>query len=320
MFVFNMDKKKLEPVYTLCSEIPSVYSLLFWNNSDKDVILCGTKSGAVYTWDLDNARITNKPQFEIGTSPCVSLSDSDDILVTQDKLGSVKLWQETPCGWTEIKSFHLDHTGFCRVDVSNLYDNLAALPRHKGGLDIYNLKSYEKVTSLNDSDTDVYEQLGELMACKLITISGVTYVIAAYENEELCLWDLRKEGVVSKHKLPGCPTSLEFDNETGKGVCGNSSSQVPIFSVDKAGTFSTRSTVKLKCRGVGCIRMKPDKSYVVAGCWNKLIQTHNRLASALSNGDIPLRQLTKEGPSLHLLWALIAKRRKPLTADIPPFF
>nr|CAD7602389.1 unnamed protein product [Timema genevievae] len=203
MFVFNMDKKALEPVYTLCSGIPSVYSLLFWNHLDQDILLCGTKTGAVYTWDLDNARITNKPQFEIGMSPCVSLSNSDDILVTQDKLGSVKLWQETPCSWTEIKSFHLDHTGFCRVDVSNLKDNFAALPRHKGGLEIYNLKSYEKVTSFNDSDTDIYEQLGELMACKLITISGITYVIAAYENEELSLVSLAVLDVcICRHPPP----------------------------------------------------------------------------------------------------------------------
>nr|CAD7455140.1 unnamed protein product [Timema tahoe] len=309
-FVFNMDKKALEPVYTLCSGIPSVYSLLFWNHLDQDILLCGTKTGAVYTWDLNNARITNKPQFEIGMSPCVSLSNSDDILVTQDKLGSVKLWQETPCSWTEIKSFHLDHTGFCRVDVSNLKDNLAAIPRHKGGLEIYNLKSYEKVTSFNDSDTDIYEQLGELMACKLITISGVTYVIAAYENEELCLWDFRKEGVVSKHKLPGCPTSLEFDNELGKGICGTSSSKIPIFCVDKAGTFSTCPTVKLKCRGSTAFTYYVVVHFVL----DLIVLSFPWWYWMSASANILLHQLTKEGPSLHLLWALVAKRRKPSTA------
>ncbi|XP_063228345.1 guanine nucleotide-binding protein subunit beta-like protein 1 isoform X2 [Bacillus rossius redtenbacheri] len=261
-----------EPRYILRSSLPAIHCAHFWKSGGRDVLLCGCEDGNVYSWDLETARTDGVPTLAAGAAQCLSLSSAGDLLVTQDRSGRVGLWSQGESAWTQLRSIALDYSGFCRVCVSGGGDDLLVCPQRVGTLEVYSAKTAGKVSALPSSGGDGPGKLGEVMTAKLVHLSGVPYVIAAYENCEIHLWDLRAEHSISKYLLPKCPIALEFDDTLGLGLCGNVSRKIPVFKLEKTGTFTTVAEIKLPAPGVSCVRMEPERKFVAVGCWNKTIQ------------------------------------------------
>ncbi|KAJ8895166.1 hypothetical protein PR048_000491 [Dryococelus australis] len=259
-----------EPKYILRAALPPIYCIHFWRSGTQDVILCGCEDGKVYAWDLETARINKVPVITAGSSLCMSMSSADDILVTQDKSGGVKLWSLGQSTWSTLHTIGLEYFGFCHVCISKEGSGLLVCPRHCGTLDVYAVKTAERCLTLKSASES--QKLGEVMSVKLVFLSGIPYVLAAYENNEIHMWDLRGKSSVCKYQVPACPTALDFDDSSSMGLCGSVSSKISVFKLENNSTFTTIAEVKLQARGVSCIQIEPERNYVAVGCWNKNIQ------------------------------------------------
>lgn len=65
----------------------------------------------------------------IGENPLISIRHTEELLLSMEKGGTLKVNQLTNSGYKMINEVQLEHSGFCGFDC-NAQDNVLIAPRH----------------------------------------------------------------------------------------------------------------------------------------------------------------------------------------------
>ncbi|KAJ4430549.1 hypothetical protein ANN_19137 [Periplaneta americana] len=261
-----MSSELPDATYVLKEET-SIHSLLFW----EDKLLAGINGGQISKWSLKTFRKSGTI-LTLGTSACMCMKLLDDTLVTQEKEGNLKFWKFRTDSWSLLKSTDLDYCGFCKID-STTNGNIIVCPKKNAVVELYSLQSHIKVMSFKAKNEFV--TLGDVMAVKVIYIRQNPYVLAAYENGELRLWDFRTQGVVSHLKNEDCVISLDFSESDMKGVCGGVNDYLVVFNIDGNCHLNGIKTLKITNPGANSIKIRDDNKIMAAGCWDGSIRVYS---------------------------------------------
>lgn len=129
----------------------------------------------------------------------------------------------------------------------------------------FSLKSSKLELMLDPSRFKNFKKLGEVMVIEVIN-DGKQWVLVAYEAGILILWDIYKVEPVSEITIGSFPTALDFDTSLMRGVVGNTSKNLEIIELSKAGALSRRKRIILKNAGVSAIAIRPDaKIFATSG-------------------------------------------------------
>lgn len=181
----------------------------------------------------------------------------DSCLVTQEKSGSLKVWRTKETEYEEIGCYSF-LGGYCK---GLLNDNKIVLPREGSSLELVDLKNLERIrTYLPDEDN-----LGSVMCLEKVTIDSHLLLLAGYETGDVVLYDYDTGKVCCRTKLRECVTSLTFDDAKLRGICGNTSNMLQIFTVDKSFAIALKCEINTVNEGCNVVKLRPDRKIFVSG-------------------------------------------------------
>lgn len=183
-------------------------------------------------------------------------------LITQEKDGLIKLWKLHNESDYEHSKCYPYYGGYCKTLI---LDNVLVVPQDKGQLDVVHLESLERIKKFTPSGNP---RLGNAMCLQKVVISGETYVLAGFEAGDVILWDFSTGKTCSHIKLRDCITSLTFDPVTGRGICGNASNILQVFTLNKNFTITLKCEISIKNEGCNVVKLRPDGKIFVSGGWD----------------------------------------------------
>ncbi|CAK1585674.1 unnamed protein product [Parnassius mnemosyne] len=255
-----------DPVYTIRNVDNSpVYSLAFsFLPGGLERLLAGSKNGFVYAYNLQTNRVQQK--IQVGQAPILHLIHTDSQLITQEKGGKFKIFSLTNSGYKEEHVIDMDYPGFCRFEA-NTKLKMLYVPDRESSIAIYNF-SGEKMGSLKPEN--VSPKLGDPMCIKYVEFfCDKSCLLVGYEAGWLLLWDLNTSQIISKLQTKECPMSVDFHIEQQKGVIGNASDVVQIFSIGRKDlSLAHKTDVTIKNPGVNKVQSRMDGKVFVAGGWD----------------------------------------------------
>lgn len=185
----------------------------------------------------------------------------DDDLITQEKEGVIKLWRLHNGSSYELLRCYDYYGGYCK---SLLFDGNLVVPQNNGQFDVVDFKTMECIRKF----TTAKPCLGEVTCLQKVEINNSVYVLAGFVAGDIILWDFLTGTACSHIKLREYITSLTFDGLTGRGICGNASNILQIFTVDKNFTITLKCEISIKNEGCNIVKLRPDRKIFVSGGWD----------------------------------------------------
>lgn len=185
-------------------------------------------------------------------------------MITQEKGGKFKIFNLTNSGYKEEHIIDLDYPGFCRFDANTKLETLY-VPDTESKIHIYNF-SGEKLDCLKPENP----KLGDVMCIKYIELTNdQPCLIVGYEAGWLLLWDLNTSQCISKLQTKECPMSVDFHVEQQRGMVGNASDVIQIFSISKKDlSLAHKLDINIKNPGINRVCTKNDGRFFASGGWD----------------------------------------------------
>ncbi|CEM24444.1 unnamed protein product [Vitrella brassicaformis CCMP3155] len=309
------------PLFVLRGQTARVFHLSFARSQ----LLSATGDGRVHGWDLGEWRV----DWTIKASPVAALSAhhlaGSSTLLTQGREGQLKLWdlESHKC----LLSVVTNAITFTQaVPLSGEMDGTAGLPSvlspvaEVGSVGLYDLRSrlpaaqewhcsmdapaitftrpQQQQQQQHSEDEQHRGGKGSCMALMPSPKTGADHTfLAAYEDSQVCLWDVRQPKEPVHSPLLAFPSSLSpvtsgvsFLNQcwvanqygqtrvikikaTGEMAHAAELSRFPALTGTSGDRSGLPSGVSEKL-GIGCICVRRDGAIVAAGGWDGHVQLH----------------------------------------------
>lgn len=156
--------------------------------------------------------------------------------------------------------------GFCGGIILR-QDNLLALPSNKtSAIDLYDLKTLQKVRSLFDSSS----KLGMTMSIKSIADSSQFFV--GYEDGSIGLWDSKHSEILDRTKFfEECVMCQDYSSGANLGVCGSPSNMLSTWSRTE-NKIMKGSSLEIKNPGFNDIRIRGDHKIFATAGWDHTVR------------------------------------------------
>lgn len=248
-----------DPLFILRSDMGHIHNLEFmFSRNNATHLLAATEEGYIYFWNLQTNRVTYKQRLGIAIQAIHYMSP---YIITQEKSGDVKLWHvETNFTCTLLKEYHCEG-GYCRSIIIN---SCLILPEVNSKVGSIDFQTFRTVTIY----VPTKEKLGNTMALEKADIGGTICVLAGYESGDVILFHFLSGSQLSNIQLREYITSIAFDSVTGRGVCGNSSNQLQVFTIEKEHSIKLKCEISLKNAGCNVVRLRPDRKILACGGWD----------------------------------------------------
>ncbi|CAH4033935.1 unnamed protein product [Pieris brassicae] len=255
-----------DPVYTIRNvDNTPVFSLAFnFLPGGLERLLAGSKNGYVYAYNLQTNRVQQK--IKVGQAPILHLLHTEDQLITQEKGGNYKIFNLTNSGYQEDTLIDMDYPGFCRFEANTKLKTLY-VPDRESQVYIYNFTG-EKIGSLKPEFSE--PKLGDPMCMKYIELAPEkSYLLVGYEAGWLVLWDLNTSQAIGKLQTKECPMSVDFCKDQQRGIIGNASDVIQIFSIGRKDLSLVHGTdITIKNHGINKVQSRLDAKVFVSGGWD----------------------------------------------------
>ncbi|KAL0830802.1 hypothetical protein ABMA28_002920 [Loxostege sticticalis] len=255
-----------DPVYTIrnVDNVP-VYSLAFsFLPGGLERLLAGSKNGYVYAYNLQTNRVQQK--IQVGQAPILHIVHTNSHLITQEKGGKYKVFELTNSGYQEEAKIDIDYPGFCRFETNTKLETIY-VPDKESKIHIYNFSGEKQGCLEPESATP---KLGDPMCLKYIEFPcDRPCLLVGYEAGWLLLWDLNTSQCIGKLQTKECPMSVDYHLEQQRGIIGNASNIVQIFSIGKRDlSLAHKLDITIKNPGINRVQTRSDGKVFASGGWD----------------------------------------------------
>ena len=110
-----------------------------------------------------------------------------------------------------------------------LSEDILVVPLKNSSIGLFSQTTTEVEQELDPKKLPECEtkQLGSLMALKPLT-QDQKLILAAYENGDIALWDLKMKSILSWLKIESCPFTIDYDETLKLGVIGNPTDKLEV--------------------------------------------------------------------------------------------
>lgn len=182
-------------------------------------------------------------------------------IITQDKSGLVKLWTIENNSNYELSRTYTCSGGYCR---SILLDENLIVPQENSTIDVIDMKTMSRISSLVPHK----QKVGNAMCLQKVELGGKIYILAGYETGDIILWNYDTSRPCGHLKLREYITSLTFDPISGRGICGNASNTLQIFTIDPSFNITLKCEISITNEGCNIVKLRPDRKIFVSGGWD----------------------------------------------------
>lgn len=85
---------------------------------------------------------------------------------------------------------------------------------------------------------------------------------------DIILWDYKTAKSCGHLKLREYITSVTFDPVTCRGICGNASNTLQIFTIDKSLNITLKCEIPITNDGCNVVKLRSDRKIFVSGGWD----------------------------------------------------
>ncbi|CAH0548601.1 unnamed protein product [Brassicogethes aeneus] len=257
-----------DPIFCFKGDMGHIHSLCFPKNNQNETtkLLAATEEGFVYFWNLETNRLHYKQKMGHSIQSIHSINNN---VIIQEKSGLIQMFSVEEAAYTAQKSYQCEG-GFCKSILLN--DSCLIVPQEKSTVDVVDLSTMEKLYRLCLGE-DV--KVGALMCLETYKKEGTDYLLGGYETGDVILWDLSTTKKISQVKLKDHITSLTFDAQNSRGICGNASNILEIFNIDRDFKMAPKCEVTLTNDGCNVVRLRPDKKVFVVAGWDGKIRVNS---------------------------------------------
>ncbi|XP_023011625.1 guanine nucleotide-binding protein subunit beta-like protein 1 [Leptinotarsa decemlineata] len=277
-----------DPVHRFKEDMGYIHCLCFWTRGNNDYvshILAATEKGIVYFWDLETNRLQHKQKMgnSIQAIHCVNFN-----IITQDKAGFVNLWSVRGSKY-EITDSRDCSGGYCK---SILFEGSLIIAKEDGCIEILQVYNLQKVKELKPNK----EGLGHIMILDQVLLDNKVIIIAGYETGHLVIWNMETSECYGFLKVQEHLLSLTFDPETRRGICGNTSETLQVFSINNDYKMELKAEVSMTNDGCNVLKLRrPESKIMLAGCSDGKIRVYSwrtlRVLAALSGHNGPVTDI-----------------------------
>lgn len=133
------------------------------------------------------------------------------------------------------------------------------------------------------------------MCLELVTLDDKPYVLAGYESGKIVLYDYKSGKVCAESKLREYITSLTFDAFTKRALCGNTSNQLQLFTINNLFEISLKCEISIVNEGCNVVKLRPDRKIFITGGWDNRIRVNSwktlRILAVLSPHRKPITDI-----------------------------
>lgn len=210
---------------------------------------------------------TNRLQqkIQIGQAPILHIHHTDEHLIAQEKGGKIKIFKLTNSGYSDEAVIEVEYFGFCRFDANTKLENLY-VPALNSTIFIYDFSG----NLIGNLVPDSTAKLGDPMCLKYLDFYNRQCLLAGYESGWIYLWDLDTSQCISKLQISNqCPISIDYHLEQQRGICGNTSDVIQIFSIGKKDLSLTHKLdITIKNPGINKVQSRSDGKVFATGGWD----------------------------------------------------
>ncbi|XP_037952630.1 guanine nucleotide-binding protein subunit beta-like protein 1 [Teleopsis dalmanni] len=258
-----------DPVFSLrCPDMGPVNSICFHQDQR---LLAGTLKGNVFLWDLQTNR--SSLNFDIGNEPITTLHHTTDMLISQEKGGTVTLWSMSNTGYIRQRTINGNYFGFCRTALYNntngVGDELLFYPCDENSIGVLHINDAEAPSQLLVPDDPQLPKIGTVYCIKPFECASQVFLLAGYESGHFLTWDLSSGVIVDMLQLEPEPMGLDYDPITNRGIVGGASDKLSSISYQrKSMQLQHGSDINIKNAGINCVRIRADQKVFATGGWD----------------------------------------------------
>lgn len=207
--------------------------------------------------------------FQVGNSVCLAVQDLQTKVVVQVKGEGISIWNSS-LGYSLEYKFVYQYMGFCKFECG-MHLTFIFVPDDNAEIKVINLSNLK----LENKLICPAEKLGEIMVMKYSCYCQQNIMLVGYESGDIYVWNVKTCSTVSHYKIGNAPMAIDFDSESGKGICGTESESAVIFKLDSCLVFTVENSLILKNPGVSAVSIRPDRKIVVLGCWDGNLRVYS---------------------------------------------
>ncbi|XP_015795968.1 guanine nucleotide-binding protein subunit beta-like protein 1 [Tetranychus urticae] len=279
----------LSPDYIFSQNLYPVTSVCFFSVFSVDYFVTGDEKGVIKFWNLTEYR--RLLTFEAHNSKIITIQKDEGAakLITQVR-GEIKIWNfvECPLNLLLCQVYKSSLTSLCTCSYLSLEDGNYLLASCSASdskyIDIFHQKSeFEKIVEPKLSD-----ETGMLMALKFICNADENRILllTGHESGVLKCFQItydNENGVEETKEMDSLTlfddmiTSLDFDDNTRRGICGSVYTKLTIFGLKETNIgdcfykLLALKSVEMKNPGISSIKIRPDSRVVAISCWNSRV-------------------------------------------------
>lgn len=205
-------------------------------------------------------------KIQVGQAPILHIVHTNSHLITQEKGGKYKVFELTNSGYQEEAKIDIDYPGFCRFETNTKLETIY-VPDKESKIHIYNFSGEKQGCLEPESATP---KLGDPMCLKYIEFPcDRPCLLVGYEAGWLLLWDLNTSQCIGKLQTKECPMSVDYHLEQQRGIIGNASNIVQIFSIGKRDlSLAHKLDITIKNPGINRVQTRSDGKVFASGGWD----------------------------------------------------
>ncbi|PRP73851.1 hypothetical protein PROFUN_10221 [Planoprotostelium fungivorum] len=125
---------------------------------------------------------------------------------------------------------------------------------------VFDLKSHNKCISFSTAN----RSLGMCMDIKMKSFNNEIYVCAIFESADVLIWSVRANQLM-----------FQFKNHIDPAQ-GSAGSNIAVSKLDMgSSSHETEKDIQVNHKGIGAIRIRPDKKLFATGGWDRRLRIYN---------------------------------------------
>ncbi|XP_047141845.1 guanine nucleotide-binding protein subunit beta-like protein 1 isoform X3 [Hydra vulgaris] len=231
-----MAQKDPDPLFILRASSP-ITSLSFSFLNSVEVLITGSQNGLIEVWNLSTKRTMLHVLTDAHEILYANIIHSEDFyLVGHNRSGLVQF-------------FKIEDSKFC-LQHSLLVHNVG-------------------FASIN-----FLKEKGMVMKCILFIRDCILYLICAYEDGSVCLWNVFESSMLHREKVYEDPV-MSMDTDGRKIITASTGNKIHFYNIDENFHLIQINEYETMSSGYSVLSIRSDKKIVACGSWNGVVRLYS---------------------------------------------
>ncbi|XP_065663581.1 guanine nucleotide-binding protein subunit beta-like protein 1 [Hydra vulgaris] len=270
-----MAQKDPDPLFILRASSP-ITSLSFSFLNSVEVLITGSQNGLIEVWNLSTKRTMLHMLTGAHEILYANIMHSEDFyLVGHNRSGLVQFFKIEDSKFCLQHSLLVHNVGFASINFVKEKDVFwLAYPSSDSEVSVtavdFNAFTGNGVIYTMKPDIKV----GMVMKCILFLRDCILYLICAYEDGSVSLWNVFESSMLHQEKVYEDPV-MSMDTDGRKIITASTGNKIHFYNIDENFHLIQIKEYETMSSGYSVLSIRSDKKIVACGSWNGVVRLYS---------------------------------------------